>query len=81
MREMKTKQKERKPNMLERRQHPHLLPLIPCSRTWLVAINYILVILARKRHCVDIMKYRWSSARAVLLDEEGEIGVREELVA
>ena len=42
------------------------------------AISYILVILARQRHCVDIgicvdiMKYRWSSARAVLLDEEGE---------
>jgi hypothetical protein len=26
------------------------------------------------------MEYRWSSARAVLLDEEGEIEVREELV-
>ena len=60
---------------------PHtLLTLVAC------AISYILVILARQRHCVDlgicvdIMKYRWSSARAVLLDEEGEIEVREELV-
>ena len=57
------------------------------SEQWLVAISYILVILARQRHCfdigicVDIMKYRWSSVRAVLLDEEGEIEVREELVA
>ena len=25
--------------------------------------------------CSDMMEYRWSSARAVLLDEKGEIGV------
>jgi hypothetical protein len=29
----------------------------------------------RKGLCSDMIEYRWSSARAVLLDDEGEIGV------
>ena len=39
------------------------------------AINYIHLNPVRKGLCSDMMEYRWSSARAVLLDEEGEIEV------
>ena len=38
-------------------------------------INYIHLNPVRKGLCSDMMEYRWSSARAVLLDEEGEIEV------
>jgi REP element-mobilizing transposase RayT len=39
------------------------------------AINYIHMNPVRKGLCSDMIEYRWSSARAVLLDDEGEIGV------
>ncbi|MEI7575404.1 MAG: transposase [Armatimonadota bacterium] len=39
------------------------------------AINYIHFNPVRKGLCSDIMEYRWSSARSILLDEAGEIEV------
>ena len=39
------------------------------------ALNYIHMNPVRKGLCSDMIEYRWSSARAVLLDEEGAIEV------
>ena len=39
------------------------------------AINYIHMNPVRKGLCSDMIEYRWSSARAILLEDEGEIEV------
>ena len=36
------------------------------------AINYIHMNPVRKGLCSDMIEYRWSSVRAILLDEEGD---------